>query len=119
MNTEAVSETQSHTGFQIIFHAVFIDGTHFLIIDQHHHPIGFFDGLGSIENFKTVGFGNGGTFGVFIKTDHHIHTAVPQILSVSVSLTAVTDHGNGKILKEFGIAVGIVVHFAHFIFPFC
>ena len=35
-----------------------------------------------------------------------------------MALAAVTDHGDRQIFQEFGIAVFVVVHLAHFLFPF-
>ena len=53
-----------------------------------------------------------------VRKQVHIYAAVPQILGVSVSLTAVTDYGNSEIFEEFFVAVVVIVHLAHFLFPF-
>ena len=119
VDIEAVGETQGHARTQMIPDTAFIDGTHFFIVDQHHHPVGFFDRIGGIQNLETIRFGDRGTFGVFIKSDHYIHAAFPQILGVGVTLAAVTDHGHGQMVEEFPVAVAVIVHFAHFLFPLC
>ena len=118
MNIESVGKAQGHAGTEIVAYAVLIDGTHFFIIDQHHHPVGFFYCIGGVQNLESIGFGNGGTFGIFIKPNNHIYSAVTQILSVGVSLTAVTDYGDSEIVEKFFVAVVVIVHLAHFLFPF-
>ena len=114
MNVKAVCKSDSLALCQIGSDVLFENISLLLIGSKYHDNISFFGSFGSCINFKAEFLYMIPLLAALIKTDDNFYTAVTKIESVSVSLTAVADDGNGFSIELIDVTVSLIINFWHF-----
>ena len=88
-----------------------------LVRYQHHDDVALRSSFRRGEDLKSVSRRLLRVAGARAQADNNVHAGILEVHRVRVALRAETDDGNRFAVEQGQVAVGIIVHLNHFLFP--
>ena len=118
MDVEAVCEHEHISGSKIGSNVLLVHISLKLVIDKDHDDISPLGSLSCGEDFKTLLYCSVPALGTLVKTDNDLASGLLKVKSVSMTLAAVSDNGNGLALEKGKVTIFLIKNLvSHKIIP--